>query len=120
MATHEPQFRLEEHPLSGARLLVAAGEMDIATAPELDAALTKAAREGSEPVIVDLCEVTFMDSTGLRTLLRGRQRLDQAGVRMAIACSSDAVRKVFDLTKTAELLDVAPDREGALSSLRGV
>ena len=54
--------------LRGDRLLVVHGELDIATAPELVEMLHRLRRQG-HAVQVDLAEVTFMDSTGLTTLM---------------------------------------------------
>ena len=54
--------------LRGDRLLVVHGELDIATAPELVEMLHRLRHQG-HAVQVDLAEVTFMDSTGLTTLM---------------------------------------------------
>ena len=52
-----------------ARVLVA-GELDLATAPDLDRALTTALTDADD-VVLDLSQVTFIDSTGLSAILAG-------------------------------------------------
>ena len=62
-------FSLDEHMESGVRVIAVAGELDIATAPRLCARLD-ATRTGRRPrLLVDLTDVDFCDSTGLRALL---------------------------------------------------
>lgn len=80
--------------LNGDRLLLVHGELDIATAPQLRTLLDRL-RAHDHAVAVDLKEVTFMDSTGLATLL-------DAGVE--IRRPSAAVKRVFELAGVARLL----------------
>jgi anti-anti-sigma factor len=65
MERGRPALGVEE--ISGVRLR---GEIDMSNAHELEAAVRRAAERGG-PVVVDLDEVTFIDSTGIRALLQG-------------------------------------------------
>ena len=57
-------------------VVIATGELDIATAPALDEALNRAMNGCPDPhLVVDLHGVTFMDCAGLRPLLRARNRI---------------------------------------------
>lgn len=56
--------------------LAVRGEIDIKTAPDLESALSETV---GDPVIVDLSEVTFIDSTGLRVLVMERTRIESGG-----------------------------------------
>ncbi|HWK26139.1 MAG TPA: STAS domain-containing protein [Solirubrobacter sp.] len=80
--------------LRGDRLLVLYGELDIVTAPRLSA-LVDALRARRHAVALDLSEITFMDSTGLATLLAAGAELRRP---------SHAVRRVFELAGVARLL----------------
>jgi len=90
----------------GARRLVLTGELDVATAPDLEAALAEV-----EPgTTVDATELEFCDSTGLSRLLAGSRRYEAAGQRMVVL-ASPALRRTLDLAGVAaqfELAD-APD-----------
>ena len=88
----------------GHRTLVLHGELDIATAPELVELLERMRRQ-KHSVVVDLAEVTFMDSTGLTTLMDARLAADRNGWSFAVRRPSSAVRRVFDLAGVARLLD---------------
>jgi anti-sigma B factor antagonist len=83
--------------------LVLAGELDIATVPELEQALA-AIKDGVERVVVDLSGLRFMDSTGLRTILRANQRLEAEGEQLLLMRGPSAVQRVFETTGMAPRL----------------
>jgi anti-anti-sigma factor len=90
--------------LRGDRLLVVHGELDIATAPELVELLDRF-RRLNHAVALDLAEVTFMDSTGLTTLMDAHRAAEDNGWSFEIKRASPAVQRVFDLAGVARLLD---------------
>jgi anti-anti-sigma factor len=74
------------------------GEVDLETAPQLgDHALT-ALQDVSPHVVLDLTDVTFMDSTGLKVLLSIQRRADLAGGSFALVGVGRTVAKVLALT----------------------
>ncbi len=75
------------------------GELDIATAPQLVAALDGAAAAEPSRVVVDLLQTTFIDSTGLTTLFRAHKRHESGSGGFAIVCAADnmEIRRVIDL-----------------------
>ena len=89
--------------LRGDRLLVLHGELDIATAPELVEMLHRLRRQG-HPVEVDMAEVTFMDSTGLTTLMDAHLAAQGNGWTFEIRRASPVVRRVFELAGVTRLL----------------
>ena len=80
------------------------GELDIATAPELVEMLRRFRRQG-HAVALDLAEVTFMDSTGLTTLMDAKVQSDQDGWSFSVTRPSPAVKRVFDLAGMGRLLE---------------
>jgi anti-sigma B factor antagonist len=90
--------------LRGDRLLVLHGELDFATAPELVAMLRRLRRQG-HAVELDLAEVTFMDSTGLTTLMDAHHEAAGNGWAFSIRRTSPSVRRVFELAGVTRLLD---------------
>lgn len=61
-----------------------AGELDLYNAEEVRRALLDTLAEGAELLVVDLAEVTFIDSTALGVLIEARSRLpDRSGFRLA-------------------------------------
>jgi anti-sigma B factor antagonist len=79
------------------------GELDLASADELDAAIRSAEEAGTGRVVVDLSGVSFIDSTGLSVLLRAKKRSD--GRLRYVPSNHDAVTRLLELTGTIEMLD---------------
>jgi anti-sigma B factor antagonist len=95
---------LESESRDGSTVISLSGALDITVAEQLDQAI-RTAEEEEAPVVVDLSEVSFLDSTGLSVLLqaRARQRRD-GGQRMSIVGSKhDSVTRLLELTVTDEL-----------------
>jgi anti-sigma B factor antagonist len=68
----------------GAVVLSLAGELDLYNAEEVRGALLEACSEEPKVLVVDLAEVTFIDSTALGVLIEGRSRMsDRGGFRLA-------------------------------------
>jgi anti-sigma B factor antagonist len=104
---------VERSRSDGYELLTVEGELDIATAPRMLAALNGAVADMSRPLVVDLSECVFMDSTGLALLINVRRRVVRRGHGFAIVCPSGPIARVFEIADMVESLRVFPDRESA-------
>jgi anti-anti-sigma factor len=94
-------FSVRTEDRAGAAVVIPTGELDLATAPALDAALGRAFESiGSGRVVLDLRELEFIDSSGLRTLLTARRSAEQAGASFSLIAG---VHKVFTWTPAEEL-----------------
>jgi anti-sigma B factor antagonist len=81
-------------------VLEVTGEIDVSTAPLLEAGLRRAVTgNGAVPpsVCVDLSRVTFIDSTGLAALVLGRQLASDGGGTVIVTHPSHIVRRVLTL-----------------------
>jgi anti-anti-sigma factor len=94
---HAP-FETRLDAVGPAPLLWVQGEVDLSNCLELDAAIRRA--ENAEPaaIIIDLRDVTFMDSTGIGTLFDADSRARQAGRRLLLVRPREPVARVFRLT----------------------
>jgi anti-anti-sigma factor len=93
----------EVSDLRGDRTLMVHGELDIATAPELVKMLDRLRLRG-HAVTLDLAEVTFMDSTGLTTLMDAHVQSLKNGWSFNVRRSSPAVKRVFELAGVDDLM----------------
>jgi anti-anti-sigma factor len=84
----------------GSLILRVEGEIDIASAPSLDAELERAQGSGAEMIVVDLDQVEFIDSTGLHVLIRHSSLSSQNGGRLRFTEGSEQVQRLFRLTGT--------------------
>ena len=89
------------------------GEIDIATAPRMIAAINEAVADVAAPLVVDLSDVVFMDSTGLALLMNARRRVVRLGQGFAIVCPGGPISRVFEIADMVESLRVCPDRDTA-------
>ena len=83
-----------------------AGELDISTGPRLDDDLRRIETDQPQTIVVDLQELQFMDSTGLRILITADMRARAAGRRLAIVQGNESVRRVLRVTRLDERLEV--------------
>jgi anti-sigma B factor antagonist len=85
------------------------GEVDIATAPAISQALDAIHADGGGPVLLDLRAVSFMDSTGLRLVIREHQRAGaDGGLRVDVGRGSE-VHRLLELTGMLDLLPIRVD-----------
>lgn len=79
---------------------VLAGEIDVASIEALEAAITATEQDAAEgaDVVLDMTEVTFLDSSGLRVLVTANDRLDTAGSRLVIRRPPASVLRVLEIT----------------------
>jgi anti-anti-sigma factor len=84
-------------------IVAADGEIDLSNVGDLRAAVTEAA-EGCERLRLDLCDVDFIDSTGLGGLLELRSTLRARDVTLEIVAGDGPVRQAVEITGLAELL----------------
>lgn len=82
-----PTFEIERVDGAPHAHLVVHGEVDIKSAPELERALSNL---DSDVVMVDLSDVSFIDSTGLRVLVMTRTRVETNGGKFVLRASDDS------------------------------
>jgi anti-sigma B factor antagonist len=93
------------------------GEVDVVTAPQLGRCLLGLAEGGGTSVVVDLSEVTFMDSTGIGVLLDALRQLTRRRGSLALVCPTERVLRPFQVTGLVGLLPIFGSREEALGGL---
>jgi len=81
-----------------------AGEIDLATVPQLRQVLDAHARSG-QTMVIDLREIDFVDSMGLAALVRARHRAIARGAKLELVAPPESVYKVFTLTRLDQLFD---------------
>lgn len=82
----------------------------------LDAELDLASADGG-PVLVDLCECPFVDSTALNAVLRARLTLRDRGGRIAVACAPDGPARRLFTVAVGDLFDLHDSQEAAKAAL---
>lgn len=91
------------------------GEVDMFTAPKLREALVGLVDGGRHKIIVNLEGVSFMDSTGLGTLVGGLKRVKEHDGSLALVCSSRPVMRVLTITGLNNVFQIHPSLDAALA-----
>jgi anti-anti-sigma factor len=82
------------------------GELDVSTAPQFNSALADPRIRNCHTLVVDLSELTFMDSTGLSAVLVGEMHARTRGQRFAVVRGPRHVQELFRLTGVDHFLEV--------------
>ena len=85
------------------------GEIDLSTVEGVESELRAAMDSGNGGVAVDLREVSFLDSSGLRLLLRLHKELGDEGRRLIVVQGPRRVARVFELTGAEDQLEIVTD-----------
>ena len=115
-----PGLAVERAHFSGAPGVLLRGEMDLDTAPELTATLDAAIRESRGAFVIDLCDVTFLDSSGVSVLVRARAVLGREERALLIICPPGPARRIFELAGIDDLLELVETRDQAAASVQPV
>jgi anti-sigma B factor antagonist len=99
------EFSLEIVEVAGSVRLVLRGELDAASAPAANRALLELLDGGSGRVTLDLRELDFMDSVGVKFLIDGRDAARERGVELAIAYQEGVVERVLTVSGVATLFN---------------
>lgn len=96
--------------------LLLGGELDAYSSHLLEGRMRHCETEGCSEITLDLDAVTFVDSSGLRTLIEAAIRARTGNWRMHVVNARDTVRKIFDMTDMDSLIaycqtnPMAPER----------
>jgi anti-sigma B factor antagonist len=94
------------------------GELDLYTAPDLEAEL-RGLGDDVTHVLVDLTGVTFVDSAGVGLLTQSARLLRRRGGAMILAIDTASVRRIFELTGLERYFVIHEDASAATDALRG-
>jgi anti-anti-sigma factor len=104
-------------PESGSEAVIApVGRLDATTVPALEREMTDALRHGATLLLIDLTDLTFISSAGLRVILLTAREAKALGARMALCAANQLVREVFEASGLTAILHLYPGREEAAAA----
>lgn len=89
------------------------GELDIATAGQVERELDRVERETPDTVVLDLRGLTFMDSTGLRIVVAADARAREQSRRLVVVRGPEPVQRIFRMTRLDERLEMVEEPPAA-------
>jgi anti-sigma B factor antagonist len=114
MGTDE-QLRIDSRSGDDRLVMSLDGELDMASAPLLQAALEDAATDATSTLVLDLEQLRFMDSTGLRIILLAQARWQSRGQELALTAGSSQVQRLLAVSGVGEHLRVIATPDELLS-----
>lgn len=97
-------------------VVTATGELDVHTAPQLQAVVDPVSQRAGGALVVDLSQVGFIDSTGLGVLVATLKHVRQVGGSLDVVVTAPRVLKVFALTGLDVVIPLHDSLDGALGS----
>ena len=81
------------------------GRLDTATSPQLDEELD-ASLEGVRELTLDLTDLKYVSSAGLRVLLRAQRKMNAAKGKLLVTGVNESIMEIFEITGFSEILDI--------------
>ena len=110
-----PQFQVGYERLAdNVGVVTLEGEIDIYSSPQFKEVLLKGIEEGVSHVVIDLTDVTFIDSTALGVLVSGAKRLRPHDGTLDIVCVDENIIRILEITGLDRIFGIYPSRGQAL------
>lgn len=114
MRVEDVRIKLDLDEVSRIPVLRVTGEIDVCTAPEFKSVINKAIFAGATNLIVDLTDVSYMDSSGFGTLLGATKRIRPRGGTVTLVGCSEAIERMLKITRLDTIFGVYPCVEDAV------
>jgi anti-sigma B factor antagonist len=103
----EQEFRIEEREGANPPVIAVAGEIDVATAPQLREYLHRVIARGDSTIVLDLLDVSFLDSTALGVLVGALKRCRELGGDLHVVVTDPRIMKIFEITGLTKVFPIA-------------
>jgi anti-sigma B factor antagonist len=113
------ELSVSHQSVAGYPVLEVRGEVDVYSAPAFKEAITSLLGPDSPVVMVDLCVLDFLDSTGLGVLVAARTAAADAGGQLPVICDRERILKLFRITGLDGVFDIYPTVDDAVQALAG-
>jgi anti-anti-sigma factor len=108
MTDSNDRFRVELEPDRQRVIVRPVGDVDLASAKDVEQPLFELLDRGFTHVVVDLRRVTFLDSSGIRLLINAHKHAEQLGSRMSVMLGGEASRRALEITGMLDYLEIEP------------
>ena len=108
-------MNVKSYDQDGVTVFQVNGEINISTSPELRKLFEK---EPRKKIVIDFEKVTYVDSSGLATLVEVLKRAKTQGGSLGLAAMSDKVKSLFEITKLDKLFSIFQNQKDALNGVK--
>lgn len=106
---------MDDEARNGWSILHVSGEVDLFTSPKLKERILDLLEGGTTKLVLDLEQVTFMDSTGLGVLVGALRRLTERQGSLALVCPQGPVLRVMEVTGLNKVFDIHDSLDTVIS-----
>src|ERR1043166_1608750 len=92
------------------------GEIDLHVSANVSESLRTMIEKKPKQLIVDLAQVSYIDSSGLAALIEGMQNVQQYGGTFALVSLQEPVRTIFEIARLDQVFRIYPDVNAALAN----
>lgn len=103
----------------GLPIIAVAGEIDLYTAPMFKRALTQTIDGGHSDLLVDMTQVSYMDSSGFGTLLGVTKKVRPSGGSVNLIGCNEAIHRMLKITRLNTIFGIFDTEDEAVTTLRG-
>ena len=107
-------MKIEEQRHNDVVVCLPEGEININNSPQLRKAFDDIIKRNEKKILVDFSKVSYIDSSGLATLIEMHQRLKKIGGKLRFSGMDQKVKNVFEITKLHKLFEIFDTQETAL------
>jgi anti-sigma B factor antagonist len=107
------------HSQDDVSVLALAGRLDAFAAPKVAEWVEATVQAQPANIVIDLDKVTFIDSTGLATLVKGMRRCRQQDGELVLCGLQKPVRVIFEVTRLDQAFPIFPTEAEAVASVKG-
>lgn len=108
---------ISEDRRTGAVVLALSGKLDAMTAKTFEDKIMAEIDSGDRRFVIDLSQLEYVSSSGLRVFLLAAKRLHSAGGKIVLCSLKEHVRQVFDFAGFSSILSLYGSRDEALKAL---
>ena len=110
-------MEIETRKEENATVVSVTGKMDAVSAPELEKELSQLMADGEKGFVLDLGELDYISSAGLRVILATAKRLKEKEGKILLASLQDMVKEVFEISGFSAIIPIYESVESALNHL---
>src|ERR1700758_3789620 len=99
----------------GVDVLPLKGEIDLHVSPSVTASLNAMIEKKPKRLVVDLSNVSYIDSAGLAALIEAMQKVEGYGGKFMLAGLQETVRSIFEISRLDQVFQIFPDADAALA-----
>ncbi len=113
-----PSMEITEQKSAGVVTLRLSGRLDTTTAPAFEDKILGRIESGERHVVIDLAQLDYISSAGLRVIVLAGKRLSAANGKMVLCSLKDRVREVFDIAGFSSIFSIYGSHDDATRGLQ--